>query len=202
MNPDLERLINMAKESGELTEKQKSIILRKAEELGEDIEEVEMVLETVKSKSVSKDSASEKKKKCPVCGAVVSYEARCPECGFAFDRIETSTSITNFFEELRLIHPRKYSQKKQVIESFPIPNSKKDLLDFIILMKPLASDPQNALKEQIHIFLMILISDPSSPVMMRLNNLRKKDTSKDGLQRISYCFYSFLYLLLLLLWHC
>lgn len=145
MNPDLERLINMAKESGELTEKQKSIILRKAEELGEDIEEVEMVLETVKSKSVSKDSASEKKKKCPVCGAVVSYEARCPECGFAFDRIETSTSITNFFEELRLIHPRKYSQKKQVIESFPIPNSKKDLLDFIILMKPLASDPQDNL---------------------------------------------------------
>ena len=47
MHSDIEKLINIAREGGELTEKQKEIILRKAEELGEDVDETEMILESI-----------------------------------------------------------------------------------------------------------------------------------------------------------
>lgn len=52
MHPDLVELINIAKESGDLTEKQKLIVLCKAEKLGEDVDKIEMLLETMISKMV------------------------------------------------------------------------------------------------------------------------------------------------------
>jgi len=45
MHPEIENLINMALADGEVTEKERGIILRKAEALGLDIEEVEMTLD-------------------------------------------------------------------------------------------------------------------------------------------------------------
>jgi hypothetical protein len=78
-----------------------------------------------------RDITSEKAKgirRCPSCGTIVSFEAKCPECGYVFDSVETSSAIRGLFEELRLIGPRDYARKKQVLESFPIPNSKKDIL--------------------------------------------------------------------------
>mgnify|MGYP003735452101 CR=1 FL=1 len=45
MNPEIEKLIDMALTDGVLTDKEREIILRKAEKLGEDIDEVEMILE-------------------------------------------------------------------------------------------------------------------------------------------------------------
>lgn len=66
-------MINLAKESGQLTEKQKEIILRKAEKLGKDVDEVEMVLESLSLKI--RDNAIPKSKshtrKCPSCGAII-----------------------------------------------------------------------------------------------------------------------------------
>ena len=47
MHPDIEKLLSIAKENGNLTEKQREIILRKAEKLGEDLDEVEMILESL-----------------------------------------------------------------------------------------------------------------------------------------------------------
>ena len=45
MHPEIENLINMAIADGEVTEKERAIILRKAEGFGEDKDEVEMILE-------------------------------------------------------------------------------------------------------------------------------------------------------------
>jgi len=45
MNQELEKLIEIAFADGELSEREKEIILRKAENLGEDIDEVELILE-------------------------------------------------------------------------------------------------------------------------------------------------------------
>ena len=49
MHPDIEKLISIAKENGDLTEKQREIILRKAEKLGEDVDEVELRLDLLGS---------------------------------------------------------------------------------------------------------------------------------------------------------
>lgn len=45
MHPEIENLINMALADGQVTDKEREIILRKAEKLGIDIEEVEMIIE-------------------------------------------------------------------------------------------------------------------------------------------------------------
>ena len=45
MNPEIEKLIKMALVDGQITDKEREIILRKAEKLGLDVDEVEMYLE-------------------------------------------------------------------------------------------------------------------------------------------------------------
>lgn len=56
MNSEIENLIKLAKEGGNLTEKQRSIILQKAKTLGEDCEEVEFWLEMACAKSANKNN--------------------------------------------------------------------------------------------------------------------------------------------------
>lgn len=75
MHPEIEKLIDLALADGQITEKEKAIILRKAEKLGEDIDEVEMILEGKLSKlaqTKNKEQSETKQgliKKCPHCGA-------------------------------------------------------------------------------------------------------------------------------------
>lgn len=136
MHPDIQRLIDIARESGELTEKQKGIILRKAEKLGEDLDEVEILLETFFPTLVNKDT---NRKKCPNCGAIITdVVMRCPECGYVFQKVTVTDSSEALFRLLNNTNSDK--QKKQIIESFPIPNSKQDLLDFLLLSKPYLKD--------------------------------------------------------------
>ena len=45
MNPEIEKLIEMAFVDGQVTDKEREIILRKAEKVGLDVDEVEMYLE-------------------------------------------------------------------------------------------------------------------------------------------------------------
>jgi len=45
MHPEIENLINMALADGEVTERERAIILRKAESLGIDKDEVEIILD-------------------------------------------------------------------------------------------------------------------------------------------------------------
>lgn len=45
MNPEIDKLINLALTDGQVTDKEREIILRKAEKLGLDVDEVEMYLE-------------------------------------------------------------------------------------------------------------------------------------------------------------
>ena len=81
MHQDIEKLLNAAKEKGSITEKQREIILNKAQQLGEDMAEVEFVLEDIPLLKKETDKRA-KTKKCPQCGAAVSDLAiKCPDCG-------------------------------------------------------------------------------------------------------------------------
>lgn len=88
MHPDIEKLINLAKETGVLTDKQREIILRKAEKLGEDVDEIEMILESIPMQSSRKENSTSKakKRKCPHCGATIPViSLKCPECGYLLE---------------------------------------------------------------------------------------------------------------------
>lgn len=136
MHAEIKQLISLAKASGELTKKQKEAILDKARLLGDDLEEVSMILESLDSNSQRTDTKhSDKPKKCPNCGTVITnVTMKCPECGYVFPQVVTNMVSTQLFQQLS--NTRSSNRKKQIIESFPIPNSKAELLEFLLLSKP------------------------------------------------------------------
>jgi uncharacterized Zn finger protein (UPF0148 family) len=176
-NEQLEQLIDAALADGELTEKEKQVLFKKALALGVDLDEFEMVLDArlVKLKKADEEKAASSApksnkfgdvKKCPACGAIVqSYQGVCPECGYAFENIEANSSSQRFSEMLDKMtkeDEEKSTFKKitqtyagaftgkgndtrihAAIRNFPVPNTKADLMEFIITMKTKMSDNQS-----------------------------------------------------------
>lgn len=120
-NDKLEKLIEMALMDGELTEKEKQILFKKAESFGVDLDEFEMVLDAKlfekqqsnKSEATA-TTASPKSdkfgdvKKCPACGAMVqSFQTKCGDCGHEFRNVEASQNIIKFFEKLDEIESKR-----------------------------------------------------------------------------------------------
>jgi DNA-directed RNA polymerase subunit RPC12/RpoP len=109
-NEQIEKLINLALADGELTEKEKQILFKKAEAAGIDLDEFELVLDAKlfeKQKNDKTDTTTPKSDKlgdvikCPACGAIAeTFATKCSDCGTEFRNIEASQNIINFFEKL------------------------------------------------------------------------------------------------------
>ncbi len=113
-NEKIENLVNFALADGELTEKEKQILFKKAEEAGIDLDEFEMVLDAKlhekqqnNNKLETPVSAAPKSdkfgdvKKCPACGAMIqSFSTKCADCGHEFSNIGSNVSIGKLFEML------------------------------------------------------------------------------------------------------
>ncbi len=162
MHQDIEKLLNVAKEKGSITEKQRSLIIAKAQQLNEDMTEIEFVLDDIPVKNnetqtpppipVQKQPKSNKQgevKKCPQCGAVVQgYQGVCPECGYVFEGVQANQSVTKLMELLLEAENSKksmwdgsYISKQQtIIKNFPIPNTKTDFIDFLTFLYPKTKD--------------------------------------------------------------
>ena len=120
----IENLINFALSDGELTEKEKQILFKKAEEEGIDLDEFEMVLDaklhdkqqsmkapvtpapvapssSAPSSSAPKSDKFGDVKKCPACAAISqSFQTKCSDCGHEFSNIGANVSIGKLFEML------------------------------------------------------------------------------------------------------
>ena len=117
LTPELEQLIKYALEDGVLTDKERSVLMRKAQEAGADLDEFEMILDA-KLHEVQKAAAAVAPKsnsnkhgevrKCPACGAMVSaLSTRCSECGFEFNNVEANKSANTLFEKLQALEMEK-----------------------------------------------------------------------------------------------
>lgn len=151
----LEQLIDAALADGELTEKEKQVLFKKAQALGVDLDEFEMVLDArlVKSQKAEQEKAASSApksnkfgdvKKCPACGALVqSYQGVCPECGYAFEGVGANEAV----KELSSLLQKESNTEKlqQIIDSFPIPLDKASLLSFITWVRPQSLDTKNPL---------------------------------------------------------
>lgn len=70
--------------------------------------------------------------KCPNCGEILSPLAViCPSCGYEIRGNKASDSVKEF--AMRLADVENNQQKIIIIQSFPIPNNKEDILEFLIL---------------------------------------------------------------------
>jgi len=118
-NEQIENLINLALADGELSEKEKQVLFKKAEAAGIDLDEFEMVLDARlfekqksdkkedKPTSVAQNPAAPKSdkygdvKKCPSCGTIVqSFSGKCSDCGYEFRDIQSDTTINKLFDAL------------------------------------------------------------------------------------------------------
>lgn len=118
-NEQIENLINHALADGDLTEKEKQILFKKAEAIGIDLDEFEMVLDaklfekqqTLKAAAPSVAAPKSDKfgdvKKCPACGAMVqTYSTNCSDCGHDFRNVESANSIIEFFKDYQTIESK------------------------------------------------------------------------------------------------
>ena len=149
-NEQLEQLIDAALADGELTEKEKQILFKKAQAMGVDLDEFEMVLDArlVKMKKAEEEKAASSApksnklgdvKKCPSCGAMVqSYQGVCPECGYAFEGVDANSAV----KELSSLLQKESDPKKmeKIIDSYPIPMDKAALLAFVTWLRPQSID--------------------------------------------------------------
>jgi len=88
MNQEIEKLIDLALADGEITDKERSVILKKSEKLGEDPDEVEMILDgrLHESKKLKTKEKVGNIKVCPSCGeSVKSFQINCSSCGHEFN---------------------------------------------------------------------------------------------------------------------
>lgn len=125
MHPEIETLINMALADGEVTEKERSIIIRKAESLGLDKDEIEMILDgrialskkesnNRQEASITKSNKEGEIKKCPSCGSsVTSFSSKCSDCGHEFRNSNSNESIKVFFDKLQLIVEEENNRKHE-----------------------------------------------------------------------------------------
>lgn len=140
----IEALIKAAFADGELTDKERQVLMRKAAEEGIDPDEFEMVLdarvtelEATKQKQTKK-SKHGTSKKCPACGAIISpHIPVCPDCGYEFAGVEAVASMKKFLDEIKRAR-RDDSDilESDVVDNYPIPNAKSDLLEFMLVLKP------------------------------------------------------------------
>lgn len=125
-NEKIEGLIKAALADGVLTEKEKQVLFRKAQEQGIDLDEFEMVLDARlvelqrEEKEKAQKSAPQSNKfgdvrKCPACGAIISSGiAVCKECGYAFTETIATPSREKLYELLAQID-KQYSNEDNPI---------------------------------------------------------------------------------------
>lgn len=149
MHKDLEKLIDFALADGVLTEREKQVLYKKATELDVDLNELEMVVEAklhlrqsekykIMPPSTYPKAKSEKYgdvKKCPSCGSELnSYSTSCKDCGYEFRNIGANYSLQKLSDSLN--NAKYESDKESLINNFPIPNTKEDILELLFFIYP------------------------------------------------------------------
>lgn len=130
-NEQIENLINLALADGELTEKEKQILFKKAGAAGINLDEFEMVLDaklfekqqTMKAAAPSVAAPKSDKfgdvKKCPACGAIAqSFQTKCSDCGHEFSNIGANVSVGKLFEMLNACENDRKEESNSITGAF------------------------------------------------------------------------------------
>lgn len=158
---NLEKLIKSVIADGEISEKERAVLHKKAEAEGIDVDELDVYVDGLIAQQISaalKPVAPTVPKgptkqgtitKCPNCGAPVEPMAvKCSMCDYEFRNVEALKSSQILSEKLEAVgnayrdkkdslDKNYYMQKEQatIIRNFPVPTAKEDLLDFCITMR-------------------------------------------------------------------
>jgi hypothetical protein len=117
-NERIEQLIDAALADGMLTEKEKQVLFKRAQEQGIDLDEFEMVLDArlvmlqkAERANAQRSAPNSGKygdvRKCPACGAMVAALAgACTDCGYEFSGVESNLSSVQLYKKIEEIQER------------------------------------------------------------------------------------------------
>ena len=163
----MEQLIKATLADGVLTEKEKLVLFKRAQEEGIDLDELEVVLDArlveMKKDEMEKAATSVPKstkygdlRKCPACGEIINNGiAVCGYCGYAFTEsnsneykeklcnalidIDEKHKMTDLSGKSEIFKMKeKATLKGTLIANFHVPNTRADLLDFLTYLIVLA----------------------------------------------------------------
>ena len=188
MNPEIEKLIDLALADGEITDKERSVILKKAVKLGEDPDEVEMILDgrLHESKKLKTKEKVGNIKVCPSCGeSVKSFQLNCSGCGHEF----TSKSLDELLEKLdkipdpvrKGVFDFKYhnsvhevaNKKSSMISNYEIIVTKENLLEWLTFGKQFFN--KTSFSE--------VLKDPMGSYMSLVNKVTPESQSKTIIEK-------------------
>ena len=160
---ELENLIQATLEDGVLEEYEKAALVKRAQNEGVDITELEIYINSLlqrrsreleNEKKAKREQAEKEKReafgrKCPNCGAQVPpLVLRC-ECGYEFSGQKQVSSVQILSDKIQEINSkplpekdednelkRRNSQIIDIISVFPVPNTKEDIIEFLSLAAP------------------------------------------------------------------
>ena len=138
---DIEKLVQLALEDNGLTEKERKVLLKKAEAKGIDPDEFDMYLDTRLARKSNAQKESEPKesvRECPNCGKrIPASKTIGPACGWEVDveSADNQSAVYRLSQELKNRSLLNFQTEYTVIRSFPIPRGKSDLLELTIYFK-------------------------------------------------------------------
>ena len=163
---ELEEVIDAAIADGVLTDKERAVLHKRAQAEGVDPDELDVVIDGRLAKKKKEEDwlrpappmnlVNEKYGnvvKCPNCGSTdVVGKVKCPECGYVFTNIKANSSAERLAEQLASVEKArrgdlvggvlsvfgggKATEKATIIQNFPVPNTRDDLLEFLSMLKP------------------------------------------------------------------
>ena len=180
---ELKKLIDAAMADGIITSKEREVITRKAAALGMDADEVDVYLDAeIQKAEQAADAAKRDKigKVCPQCGKQVPPLTLKCECGYEFTNAKQSYSMQILSERLNAISltddeleeiektdPDEKAKKRSdflaskqinMIATFPVPNTKEDIIDFLSTSISLANKEIGFLDKKKNYFIVVVLA--------------------------------------------
>lgn len=130
MNAELEKIVDSVLANGELTDRSRELLMKKAEQLGVDLLDFELELESkiaqkkastsgplpVYTSNTPKSNKEGDLKKCPSCGAPIqSFATKCSDCGHEFRNIQASGSVQKLFEMLNELSEKRKESNQSIL---------------------------------------------------------------------------------------
>jgi hypothetical protein len=163
-SPELEKLIEITLADGVLTDQEKSVLIKRAQAEGVDIDQLDVYIQYLmqqrkeeEMKQAEARRANETMgdvKRCPNCGAVYVPGSLVCACGHIFDVTVQSKAYEKFTEEVQKkidnMNTGMMAQMmggalqavqavQQFISNYPVPTNRIDLLEFLINLQGVAN---------------------------------------------------------------